>query len=221
MVEIPHRLVVKAGPNPGSAFDLSKEVTLIGRDVTNDISLGDAEVSRQHARLTRTPGGYVLEDLGSTNGSFVNGERLVAPRVLATGDLLGMGENVTLSFEGTSPETAETVMGEAVQHGAAPTPEAMQEAISQPDAGPRGRSRTQRRAEYDSLVTGRSRLPGIAGLLRRHPLSHGRLCAGHSVRSAARARHRSLAQNRPNPNPGRRRLPKFPRFHEPLDASWR
>ncbi len=136
MAENPYRLVVKAGPNPGTAFDLTKEVTLMGRDVTNDISLGDPEVSRQHARLTRTPGGYVLEDLGSTNGSFVNGERLVAPRVLASGDLLGLGENVTLSFEGTSPETAETVMGEAVQYGAAPTPEAMQEAIAQPTPVP-------------------------------------------------------------------------------------
>ncbi|GMR10473.1 MAG: hypothetical protein BMS9Abin28_1294 [Anaerolineae bacterium] len=132
MDENPHRLVVKAGPNPGTAFDLTKEVTLIGRDVTNDISLGDPEVSRQHARLTHTPGGFVLEDLGSTNGSFVNGERLAAPRVLASGDLLGLGENVTLSFEGASPETAQTVMGEAVQHGAAPTPEAMRVAIAQP-----------------------------------------------------------------------------------------
>ena len=137
MDENPYRLVVKAGPNPGAAFDLTKEVTLMGRDVTNDISLGDPEVSRQHARLTRTPGGYVLEDLGSTNGSFVNGERLVAPRVLAPGDLLGLGENVTLSFEGATPETAQTVMGGAVQpaaaqHGAAPTPEAMQEVIAQP-----------------------------------------------------------------------------------------
>lgn len=122
----------------------------MGRDVTNDISLGDSEVSRQHARLTRTPGGYVLEDLGSTNGSFVNGERLIAPRVLASGDLLGLGENITLSFEGASPETAETVMGEAVQHGAAPTPEAMQEAIAQPTPVPvaeaepsRGRGRSR------------------------------------------------------------------------------
>ncbi len=136
MVENPYRLVVKAGPSPGTAFDLTKEVTLLGRDVTNDISLGDSEVSRQHARLTRTPGGYVLEDLGSTNGSFVNGERLVAPRVLAPGDLLGLGENVTLSFEGAAPETAETVMGEAVQHGAAPSPGAMQEAIAQPTPVP-------------------------------------------------------------------------------------
>ena len=136
MSENPYRLVVKAGPNPGAAFDLTKEVTLLGRDVTNDIPLGDPEVSRQHARLTRTPGGYVLEDLGSTNGSFVNGERLVAPRVLASGDLLGMGENVTLSFEGASPETAETLMGAAEQHGAAPTPEAMQEALAQPTPVP-------------------------------------------------------------------------------------
>ena len=150
MAENPYRLVVKAGPSPGTAFDLTKEVTLMGRDVTNDISLGDSEVSRQHARLTRTPGGYVLEDLGSTNGSFVNGERLIAPRVLASGDLLGLGENITLSFEGASPETAETVMGEAVQHGAAPTPEAMQEAIAQPTPVPvaeaepsRGRGRSR------------------------------------------------------------------------------
>jgi hypothetical protein len=135
MAEAAFRLVVKSGPNPGTPFDLSKEVTLIGRDVTNDISLGDAEVSRQHARLTQTPGGYVLEDLGSTNGSFVNGERLSAPRVLTAGDLIGMGENVTLSFEATSPEAAATVMGGAVRHGAAPTPEAYQ-AATPPPASP-------------------------------------------------------------------------------------
>ncbi len=132
MSDAPFRLVVKTGPNPGVAFDLSKEVTLLGRDVTNDIALGDAEVSRQHARLTRTPGGFVLEDLGSTNGSFVNGERLVAPRVLSAGDLIGVGENVTLSFESTSPEAAQTVMGAAVRHGAAPSPEAMEAATPAP-----------------------------------------------------------------------------------------
>jgi hypothetical protein len=106
-----HRLIVRTGPNPGTVFDLTKEVTMLGRDVTNDIPLGDAEISRQHARLTRTPGGIVLEDLGSTNGSFVNGDRLSSPRVLRTGDLIGLGENVTLTFEATAPEAAATVMG--------------------------------------------------------------------------------------------------------------
>jgi hypothetical protein len=104
------RFIVRTGPNPGTAFDIVKERTLLGRDVTCDIVIGDAEVSREHSRLTRTPGGYVIEDLGSTNGTFVNGERIMAPRVLNSGDLVGLSENVTLTFSSTSPETAATVM---------------------------------------------------------------------------------------------------------------
>jgi predicted component of type VI protein secretion system len=103
------RMIVRSGPNPGTVFDLMKEVTLIGRDVTNEVVVGDAEVSRQHARLTRTPGGYVLEDLGSTNGTFVNGERLMAPRVLNPGDLVAFGETVSLLFDALAPEAAATV----------------------------------------------------------------------------------------------------------------
>ncbi len=113
------RLIVRTGPNPGTVFDLAKEVTMLGRDVTNDIPIGDAEISRQHARLTRTPGGMVLEDLGSTNGTFVNGERLASPRLLRAGDTVGFGENVTLTFESTAPEAAATVMGPAAR-GAPP-----------------------------------------------------------------------------------------------------
>lgn len=111
MAEAATRLVVRSGPNPGMVFDLSKDVTLVGRDVTNDIALGDPEISRQHARLTRTPGGFVLEDLGSTNGSFVNGERLMAPRVLNAGDIVGLGENVTLAYESTSQAIDPTAIG--------------------------------------------------------------------------------------------------------------
>lgn len=116
------RLIVRTGPNPGVVIDLTKEVSMMGRDVTNDVVLGDAEVSRQHARITRTPAGYVLEDLGSTNGTFVNGERLAAPRVLNPGDLLGVGENVTLTFDSTSPEAAATVLGAPVGRPAAAPP---------------------------------------------------------------------------------------------------
>ncbi len=114
------RMIVRTGPNPGTTYDLAKEVTLLGRDVSNDIILGDAEISRQHARLTRTPGGYVLEDLGSTNGSFVNGERLMAPRVLNPGDLVAFGENVSLTFDAVAPEAAATVASTAAQPEGAP-----------------------------------------------------------------------------------------------------
>jgi predicted component of type VI protein secretion system len=116
------RLIVRTGPNPGVVIDLTKEVSMMGRDVTNDVVLGDAEVSRQHSRITRTPAGYVLEDLGSTNGTFVNGERLAAPRVLNAGDLIGVGENVTLTFDSTSPEAAATVMGAPVGKATAAPP---------------------------------------------------------------------------------------------------
>jgi predicted component of type VI protein secretion system len=117
-----YRLIVRTGPNPGVVIDLTKEVSMMGRDVTNDVVLGDAEVSRQHSRLTRTPAGFVLEDLGSTNGTFVNGDRLAAPRVLNSGDLLGLGENVTLTFESTAPESAATVMGPAAGRPVAAPP---------------------------------------------------------------------------------------------------
>jgi pSer/pThr/pTyr-binding forkhead associated (FHA) protein len=108
-----NRLIVRTGPNPGMVFDLTKEIATLGRDVASDIVLGDPEVSRQHARLTRTPGGYVLEDLGSTNGTFINGERLSAPRVLRPGDLLALSEKVTLTFESSVPVSAETVISPA------------------------------------------------------------------------------------------------------------
>jgi pSer/pThr/pTyr-binding forkhead associated (FHA) protein len=113
MSPISNRLVVRTGPNPGMVFDLTKEITTLGRDVANDIVLGDPEVSRQHSRITRTPGGYVLEDMGSTNGTFVNSERLAAPRVLREGDLIGLSEKVTLTFEALTPGVEETVVSQA------------------------------------------------------------------------------------------------------------
>lgn len=124
------RLIVRTGPNPGTVTDLTKEVNLIGRDVTNDVVIGDAEVSRQHARVTRTPGGYVLEDLGSTNGTFVNGERLTTPRVLNPGDLIALGETVTLTFDAVAPEAAATVASSLAE-----SPETARE-VPQPQAPP-------------------------------------------------------------------------------------
>lgn len=114
------RLIERTGPNPGAVYDLTKDVTLVGRDVTNDVVVNDPEVSRQHARLTRTPGGFVLEDLGSTNGTFVNGERLSAPRILNPGDLIGLGEKVALTFDAVAPEAAATVVSPSAAQPAAP-----------------------------------------------------------------------------------------------------
>lgn len=94
-----YRLVVRRGPQPNQVYELNKDILTIGRDITNDITINDPEVSRHHMRLTRGAAGFTLEDLGSTNGTFVNGQRLTAPRPLSNGDLIGLGETVTLGYE--------------------------------------------------------------------------------------------------------------------------
>jgi len=93
------QLVMRSGPNPGKIFDLNQAEMSIGRDISNDIVINDAEVSRKHARLIAQTGGYVLEDTGSTNGTFVNGQRLMGPHLLRPGELLLLGENVSLTYE--------------------------------------------------------------------------------------------------------------------------
>jgi pSer/pThr/pTyr-binding forkhead associated (FHA) protein len=95
-----NRLVMRSGPNPGKAFDLSADTISIGRESTNDIVIQDSEISRNHARITRRGAGFLLEDLGSTNGTFINRQQVSSPRALVPGDEVGFGENVLLVYEG-------------------------------------------------------------------------------------------------------------------------
>jgi pSer/pThr/pTyr-binding forkhead associated (FHA) protein len=93
------RLVVRRGPQPNQVYELDKDIITLGRDITNNITINDPEVSRHHMRLTRGAGGFTLEDLGSTNGTFVNGQRLTGAKPLSNGDMIGLGETVTLQYE--------------------------------------------------------------------------------------------------------------------------
>ncbi len=83
-------LVVVRGPNAGSRFLLDRERTNIGRHPDSDIFLDDVTVSRRHAIVSRSEEGMLVEDNGSLNGTYVNGDR-VDERVLVTGDELQIG----------------------------------------------------------------------------------------------------------------------------------
>ena len=84
------QFVMRTGPNPGKVFEVSKSEIYIGRDINNDIVINDPKVSGFHARIDRVPEGFVLVDLNSRNGSFVNGSR-IKQRTLETGDKLRLG----------------------------------------------------------------------------------------------------------------------------------
>ena len=90
---------------PGMAarkFPLEKPVTTIGRSSMNDLPISDKMLSRQHARIVKDDdGGLVVEDLGSRNGTFLNGDRLAIPQPLKAGDRITLG-GVTLKLESES-----------------------------------------------------------------------------------------------------------------------
>lgn len=100
------RLVVRRGPQPNQVYELRDDVINLGRDITNTITINDREVSRHHLRFTRSGDTYMIEDLGSTNGTFINGKRLTGSTLLKNGDMIGLGETVTLGFEVVRPGSA-------------------------------------------------------------------------------------------------------------------
>ncbi len=109
------KLTVRQGPRPNLVFELDKDSYLIGREAGNDIVVEDPQVSRRHAQLTRQGSAYLIEDMGSTNGTYVNGKRVTAPVLLSNGDLVGLADTVVLAVQ--APATvidseATLVMGE-------------------------------------------------------------------------------------------------------------
>ncbi len=85
-------LVVKRGPNAGSRFVLEHEVTTLGRHPESEIFLDDITVSRRHAEIVRGEAGYVIRDVGSLNGTYLNRERIEQEAPLAPGDEVQIGK---------------------------------------------------------------------------------------------------------------------------------
>src|SRR5215210_657162 len=99
------RLRVTAGNAQGSEIQISEEL-VIGRQASEEGQLGqDAEISREHARIARSGDHFVVEDLGSTNGTFLNGRRIVKEELLSPGDRIQVGAT-TLVVQVSVPSAA-------------------------------------------------------------------------------------------------------------------
>ena len=92
-------LVVQRGPNAGSKFLIDKDSTTIGRHPESDIFLDDVTVSRRHAEFRRDGDKFVIHDVGSLNGTYVNRQR-VDETQLANGDELQIGKFKLTFFVG-------------------------------------------------------------------------------------------------------------------------
>ncbi len=85
-------LVVRAGPQAGLKVLLSQPLTRLGRHPDSDVFLDDITVSRRHVEFRKNDAGFVVRDVGSLNGTFVNRERIDADVSLANGDEVQVGK---------------------------------------------------------------------------------------------------------------------------------
>jgi pSer/pThr/pTyr-binding forkhead associated (FHA) protein len=108
-------LEVAGGTLAGKRFEVEGELTF-GREGT-DVLLDDPQVSRRHAMVRIGAGGLQVEDLGSSNGTFVNGTRIAGPTPLRPGDEVRLGD--TMLRVASAPEAAP----QPFQPAAAPPPQ--------------------------------------------------------------------------------------------------
>jgi predicted component of type VI protein secretion system len=94
-----YRFVMRSGPVVGKVFPLEAQEIYIGREPTNMIVINDIQVSRRHAKMELRGSAYLVQDLGSTNGTFVNGRRLSGTQALNPGDTVELGESIVLAYE--------------------------------------------------------------------------------------------------------------------------
>jgi pSer/pThr/pTyr-binding forkhead associated (FHA) protein len=124
-------LVVKDGPSAGQRLELSGEMEL-GR-VSTPALQEDAEVSRRHAVVRAGAGGVEIEDLGSSNGTWVNDERVTGTRKLENGDRVRVGQTTfEVEVESAAGTVIAATLGEPPATRVAPTPSAPAPGQAQP-----------------------------------------------------------------------------------------
>ena len=105
-------LVVVEGPDLGRSFDVAGDA-VVGRDPTAAIQLSDQEVSRRHAIVSGEQGRATVEDLGSSNGTYVTDERVQGTAALAVGGRMRVGSTVLELREGEGTGEQPAVAREA------------------------------------------------------------------------------------------------------------
>ena len=112
-------LLVRGSPNNGVIIKLTGRPITLDRRQDNDVLIDETTVSRRHSFILDTPGGFVLRDLNTTNGTFINRNRIGQnERLLEHGDQIKLGESeVTLVFQQDAPGTVVVEAANTPPHG--------------------------------------------------------------------------------------------------------
>jgi pSer/pThr/pTyr-binding forkhead associated (FHA) protein len=112
-------LIVKGGPNSGMSVPLSGSPVTLGRRSDNDLVVDEGTVSRRHALIMETPDGFVVRDLSTTNGTYVNTDNIgLGEKALSHGDEIRLaGSKVRFIFREEGPGTV-TMAGDPPPTGA-------------------------------------------------------------------------------------------------------
>jgi ABC-type multidrug transport system ATPase subunit len=108
--QYPHLLAIKEGSSAGKTYPLEGDEILIGREPGSTLQIDSPGVSRKHARLTYRNNQFLLEDLGSSNGTFINGERISSPCLLKNGDVISLGRMIQLEYQVAMPTVSATML---------------------------------------------------------------------------------------------------------------
>jgi hypothetical protein len=114
VVEVAMLLMVE-GPTPGKRFYVDQPVLLMGRDPVCDVNIPERQVSRRHASISVEDGRYLLKDLGSKNGTFVNGAEIEGTHALQDGDEVQIALCCKLAF--VAADATAPVLLDEVAHG--------------------------------------------------------------------------------------------------------
>src|SRR3954451_737929 len=142
------KLQIQSGPQQGQSVEVAGERFLMGRGADGQLTLQDSEPSRRHATLRPQPdGSAVLEDLGSTNGTFVNGQRISGPVTLSGGEKVRIGDTEMAFHRGDDGRTRISPAPDLAQAGAGAavaTPPPAQAAAAAPSPSQPTPSRIER-----------------------------------------------------------------------------
>ena len=117
------RLISGESAQQTTSFEFSQPEIVLGRDPGVDVVLSSGGVSRRHARLIWQGDQCLVEDLGSSNGTFLNGQTVQGATILSNGDRLQLGQSVELSVElvvAEAPRSPQTVQASAVSRSTVP-----------------------------------------------------------------------------------------------------